>query len=359
MRDKSLVCLFLTLLLSSGLICGVDALSTHVSFHSVGVTVDLTFPEEAHPTESITHNVTITANTALTLNFTLVIKAQVNSSWQEIKKIGFSLPLGENQSLPILIPFTVPQNTNGRLYCFIYVLTDQVADPSTYTFYTTSVWILTYSELLSAHNQLLANYSDLLNEYNALRANYTDILADYQTLLESYNKLSIQYGTLNSNYNELSVRYGTLNSNYNELSVRYGTLNSAYNELSLKYGTSISTHNSLLGNYNALRSDYNSLNSTHYRLQANYTSLEADYNSLNQSHTALNKSYNTLENEVNDLHQRIYASEAELTQTRILMTLFMGTSIALILLVAYLKRKKQEPYVVIRKETVAVKQDES
>ena len=345
MRDKSLVCLFLTLLLSSGLICGVDALSTHVSFHSVGVTVDLTFPEEAHPTESITHNVTITANTALNLNFTLVIKAQVNSSWQEIKKIGFSLPLGENQSLPILIPFTVPQNTNGRLYCFIYVLTDQVADPSTYTFYTTSVWILTYSELLSAHNQLLANYSDLLNEYNALRANYTDILADYQTLLESYNKLSTQYGTLNITYNELSVRYGTLNS--------------AYNELSLKYDTSISTYNSLLGNYNALRSDYNSLNSTNYSLQANYTSLEADYNSLNQSHTALNKSYNTLENEVNDLHQRIYASEAELTQTRILMTLFMGTSIALILLVAYLKRKKQEPYVVIRKETVAVKQDES
>ena len=345
MRDKSLVCLLLTLLLSSGLMCGVDALSTHVSFHSVGVTVDLTFPEEAHPTESITHNVTITANTALTLNFTLVIKAQVNSSWQEIKKIGFSLPLGENQSLPILIPFTVPQNTNGRLYCFIYVLTDQVADPSTYTFYTTSVWILTYSELLSAHNQLLANYSDLLNEYNALRANYTDVLADYQTLLESYNKLSTQYGTLNITYNELSVRYGTLNS--------------AYNELSLKYDTSISTYNSLLGNYNALRSDYNSLNSTNYSLQANYTSLEADYNSLNQSHTALNKSYNTLENEVNDLHQRIYASEAELTQTRILMTLFMGTSIALILLVAYLKRKKQEPYVVIRKETVAVKQDES
>ena len=345
MRDKSLVCLLLTLLLSSGLMCGVDALSTHVSFHSVGVTVDLTFPEEAHPTESITHNVTITANTALTLNFTLVIKAQVNSSWQEIKKIGFSLPLGENQSLPILIPFTVPQNTNGRLYCFIYVLTDQVADPSTYTFYTTSVWILTYSELLSAHNQLLANYSDLLNEYNALRANYTDILADYQTLLESYNKLSTQYGTLNITYNELSVRYGTLNS--------------AYNELSLKYDTSISTYNSLLGNYNALRSDYNSLNSTNYSLQANYTSLEADYNSLNQSHTALNKSYNTLENEVNDLHQRIYASEAELTQTRILMTLFMGTSIALILLVVYLKRKKQEPYVVIRKETVAVKQDES
>lgn len=339
MRDKSLVCLLLTLLLSSGLICGVDALSTHVSFHSVGVTVDLTFPEEAHPTD-ITHNVTITANTALTMqNFTLVIKAQVNSSWQEIKKITISgIYLSANQNLTSTIPFTVPRNTNGRLYCFIYVLTNLIADPESYTFYTTSVRTLTYSELLNAHNELLANYSDLLNEYNALRANYTDVLADYQTLLDSYNKLSIQYGTLNSNYNELSVRFGTLNS--------------AYNELSLRYGTSISTYNSLLGNYNALRSDYNSLNSTHYSLQANYTSLQADYNSLNQS-------YNTLENEVDDLHQRIDASEAGLTQTRILMTLFMGTTIALILLVAYVRRKKQEPYVVIRKETVAVKQDES
>ena len=347
MRDKSLVCLFLTLLLSSGLICEVDALSTHVSFHSVGVTVDLTFPEEAHPSDLIWHNMTITANTALTLqNFTVAIKALVNSSWQEVTRQGITNRyLAKNEIIPIPMRFQLPQNTNGSLYCFIYVLTDQIADPSSYTVYTTSVRILTYSELLSAHNQLLANYSDLLNGYNALRANYTEILADYQTLLESYNKLSTQYGTLNINYNELSVRYGTLNS--------------AYNELSLKYGTSISTYNSLLGNYTALRSDYNSLNSTHYSLQANYTSLEADYNSLNQSHTALKKNYNYLENEVNDLHQRIDASEAELTQTRILMTLFMGTSIALILLVVYLKRKKQEPYVIIRKETVAVKQDES
>jgi len=340
MRDKSLVCLLLTLLLSSGLMCGVDALSTHVSFHSVGVTVDLTFPEEAHPADLIWHNITMTANTSLILrNFTVVIKALVNSSWQEVTREGkTNRYMPENDILPIPMRFPLPQNTNGRLYCFIYVLTNLTADPSSYTFYTTSVRTLTYSELLNAHNELLADYSDLLNEYNALWANYTDILADYQTLLESYNKLSIQYGTLNSTYNELSVRFGTLNS--------------AYNELSLKYGTSISTYNSLLGNYNALRSDYNSLNSTHYSLQANYTSLEADYNSLNQSYTSLKQSHNTLENEVN-------ASEAGLTQTRILMTLFMGTTIALILLVAYIKRKKQEPYLVIRKETVAVKQDES
>jgi predicted nuclease with TOPRIM domain len=244
----------------------------------------------------------------------------------------------KNENLTRRSRFTLPHNTTERLYCFIYVLTDQIADPSYYTFYTTSVRALTYNELLSAYNELLANYSGLLSEYNALRANYSDLLAGYQTLLESYNKLSVEYDTLNTTYNELSVRYGTLNS--------------AYNELSLKYGNSISA-------YNLLRGDYNSLNSTHTRLQANYTSLEADYHSLNQSYTELKQSHADLEDEVNYFHQRIDASEAELIQIRILMTLFMGTSVALILLVAYIRRKKQEPYVVIRKETVTVKPDGS
>ena len=303
--------------------CKVDAFSTEVSFHSIGVTINLTFPEEAHPTDSITHNITITTNTALTLqNFTLVIKAHVNSSWQDLKKTtitGFSLV--ENQILPISIPSTVPQNTNGKLYCLIYALTDQIAAPSSYTLYTTSVRTLTYNELLSAHDQLLANYSALLNEYDALQANYTAILADYQTLLESYNKLSVNYGTLNITYNDLLVNYALLNS---------------------------STYNSLLGDYNALRSDYNSLNSTHANLRANYTSLEADFNLLNQNCTALKQNYSILEDEVNDLHQRINASDAELTQTKIMMTLFIGTSIASLLLVAYIKRRKKKTYVTIR-----------
>jgi predicted nuclease with TOPRIM domain len=343
MRDKCLVCLLLTSFLSFVLMCEVNAFSTEVSFYRVDVTINLTFPEEAHPTDSIMYNITINANTGLTLqNFTLVIKAQVNLSWQEIKKTtisGFSLV--ENQSLPISIPFTVPQDTNGRLYCFIHILTDQIAAPSSYALYTTSVRTLTYNELLSGHDQLLANYSDLWNEYNALQADYTDILADYQTLLESYNKLSINYGTLNITYNQLLVNYDLLNS--------------TYNEISLKYGTSISTYNSLLSDYNALRSDYNSLNSTHHSLKANYTSLEVNYNLLNNNCVALNQNYATLENEVNDLHQRINETETELTQTRIIMTLFMGTSIALLVLVAYIKRKKKKTYVTVRGGDLEIK----
>jgi len=87
MRAKKTVYFFSMLLLFSAFICRVGALSTTtVSFHGVGVTIDLTFPEEAHPSESITHNITITANVALTLqNFTIIIKAPVSSGWQEVK----------------------------------------------------------------------------------------------------------------------------------------------------------------------------------------------------------------------------------------------------------------------------------
>lgn len=40
------------------------------------------------------------------------------------------------------------------------------------------------------------------------------------------------------------------------------------------------------------------------------------------------------------------------------MYLFIGTTTAMIVLVMYIKKKKPEPYIVIRKETVAVKANE-
>ena len=75
MRIKNLAYLLGMLLLTSGIVCGVGSSSVDsVSFHGVGVTIALTFPEEAHPSDSITHNVTITANADLALqNYTIVI----------------------------------------------------------------------------------------------------------------------------------------------------------------------------------------------------------------------------------------------------------------------------------------------
>jgi len=299
MQVKSLVCLLVASFFLLGSVYGVDAFSTNsVSFHGAGVMIDLTFPEEAHPTESITHNLTITANTSLTLeNFTITIKTLVNSSWQQVYKEQILLrEMLQNESLTRQMRFTLPQKAQGTLYCFMYVLTDKITDHLSYTFYTTHVRTLAYSELLSKYNELLTNYSDLLT--------------DYETLLESYNALSAEYGTLNS------------------------------------------TYNSLLNEYNALQSNYNSLNSTYYSLQASYNSLLSSYNSLEADYNSLNQTYATLENEINDLR-------AQLNNTRNLMYLFIGTTIALIVLIIYIKKKKPEPYIVIRKETVAVKPTEN
>jgi hypothetical protein len=302
MRFKSLICLLIASFFLFGSVCGVDVLSTSsFSFHGAGVIIDLTFPEEAHPAESITHNLTITADTSLTLeNFTIIIQVVVNSSWQQVSTDARTgRDMAQNEKLPITLKFTLPQNAHGKLYCFMYVLTDKTSDPLSYTFYTTHVRTYTYSELLSEYNESLTNYSDLLS--------------DYETLLESYNTLSAEHGTLNS------------------------------------------TYNSLLNEYNALQSSYNSLNSTYYSLQASYDSLLSSYYSLEANFNSLNETYTTLENEINNLRQKTEASKIDIINTRNLTYLFVGTTIALIVLIIYIKKKKPEPYVVIRKETVAVK----
>jgi hypothetical protein len=292
MRIKSSVCVFLMLLFLFGQNCGLGASSTNsFSFQGAGVDIELIFPEEAHPIESITHNLTITANTALTLeNFTIIIRVLVNSSWQQVSTDARTgRDIVKDEKLPINLKFTLPHNADEKLYCFIHVLTDKTSDPLSYTFYTTHVRKYTYSELMSEYNELLTNYSDRLTEFG--------------TLLESYNDLAATYGVLNSTYNSLLKQYTTSQSNYN------------------------------------------SLLSSHYLLEANY-------NSLNQT-------CKTLENEIDDLHQKTDSSKIEIINTRNLTYLFVGITIALIALIIYIKKKKPEPYVVIRKETVAVKPTEN
>jgi hypothetical protein len=305
MRIKSSIYVFATLLFLFGQIYGSSASSTNnFSFQGAGVAIDLKFPEEAHPTESITHNLTITAQTSLTLeNFTITIKVLVNSSWVQV----YALARGpeemlQNQSFISQPKFPLPQNAHGRLHCLIHVLTDKISDPLSYTFYTTHVRTLTYNELLTEYNELLTDYNDSV--------------ADYEILLKSYNELTATYGTLNS------------------------------------------TYNSLLNEYNALQSNYNSLNSTYHSLQATYNSLLSSYYSLEANFNSLNQTCTTLENEINNLRQKTDASKIEIINTRNLTYLFIGTTIALIILIIYIK-KKPEPYVVIRKETVAVKPTEN
>ena len=92
---KKIQYLLLILFLNFILINIVSALpDSTLSFHGVGITVELVFPEEAHPEDNIDHNVTITSQTTLeitALNFT--IYGTINQTLQEIKNLFLSLDL--------------------------------------------------------------------------------------------------------------------------------------------------------------------------------------------------------------------------------------------------------------------------
>lgn len=339
MQAKKIGYFLSTLLLFSGLIYSVGASTTTVSFRGGGVTIDLTFPEEAHPTDYIWHNATLTANTALTLyNLTLIIKVPVDSTWQEITGwYLFNRVLQENESRMEEMYFQLPSNANGTLQCFVYVNTSQSAYYSSYTFYTTRVSELTFSEMQSLYYEMLANYT-------SLQANYTTLLNDYNDLLAKYNSTFANYTVLLSEHNDLLTEYNTLDSNYRSKLNEYNALQTDYNTLDSNY-------RSQLSKYNALQTDYSELNSTHYSLQANYTSLQTVYN-------ALNKTYTELQTELASLQERITSSENALNSDRIVMFIFIVTVACLIAFIIYIKRKEPEPYVVIRKETVTMKPDE-
>jgi type IV secretory pathway component VirB8 len=79
---------------------------------------------------------------------------------------------------------------------------------------------------------------------------------------------------------------------------------------------------------------------------------------LESSYALLNQTYTALQNEIENMINRISSSENALNVDRVVMFIFIAAVASLIALVIYLKRKEPEPYVVIRKETVALEQEE-
>jgi predicted nuclease with TOPRIM domain len=369
MLAKKIVYFLSFLLISSAVMyCAGASQTDSVSFHGVGVTVDLTYPEEARNGTSIWHNVTITANVALTLqNFTMVIYAPVDSNWQEVTGLTIrNTIMAQNEKREEPIMFPLPQNANGTLFCFIYINTTQsLTDYSSHSFYTTQVRALTYSELLVAHNELLENYRVLNNSYtelnqtytalwisyNELWANYSTLSANYNSLNSSFNSLFAQNSALQSEYNALNSTYYSLQANYTSILANNNALQTSYNSLSSSNNALQLSYNSLIGIKNALQSDFNSLNSTYQGVRTSYALLGEAYDSLNRTYTAL-------QNEVNDFTQRINSSESALNSDRAVMFIFVATVAVLIAFVIYLRQKKTEPYVVIRKETVAIEKEE-
>jgi len=329
MRAKNILCFFSVLLLFSALMSSVNALTDiTVSFRGRGVTIELTYPDEAHPISNIMHYINITSSVGATLrNSTVIIKASVNSTWQEIYNaqdtFSKSLPVSYNLTL------SLPQEANGILQCVIFVNTSIIDDLAT-TLYTTLVSEPTFSEILSDYNSLQADYQWLLNDYDGLLANYSSLFANYTALLSEHNQLTTDYNSKVAAYATLSVQYDKLSEDYDDLNANY---------------------RSKITELDNLQTDYDELNSTRYSLQTSYDTLQAIYNGLNQTYSDLQTEFTTLQQRIND-------SVGELNIDRIIMFIFTVAVAGLIVFIIYLKRKKEEPYVVIRKETVSMKSDE-
>jgi hypothetical protein len=311
MRAKTLVSLLTLLTLLFG-ICVYDASASQtnsVSLHgNVGFIVDLVFPEEARPGDFITHNLTLTATTAVFwFNVTLTVKALVNEEWQQVYSV--EIPSGSvpaNEKISEQGTFTVPGGAYDRLFCFVYVSTQTYAasGEASYTFCTTQIRSVPYDELLN-------DYTELLNDYNGLMANYSGLLADYEALLKSNDELSTRYNALNSNY----------------------TL--------------------VLDQYESLQTAYSSLNSTYYSQKESqrdsYDTLRAYYDSLQESYRALNATCNDLRTENSNLGRLVDSTRSELSLSRNLMYASIAAALALGAIAVYVIRKK--PTVVyIRKQ---------
>jgi predicted nuclease with TOPRIM domain len=341
------------------LMCSVDASSDKtVSFSGKGVTVYLMYPEEAHPNTAITHNITITAGPTGTLsNFTVVIKALVNSSWQVILNgmnvydFPAALPQNYNLTLPL------PQDANGMLQCSIFVNTSSIEELSA-TVYTTLVSDPTFSEMRVLYDEMLANYTSLqekyetkLNDYNELYVNYTILLDNYTTLLDDYNQLVTDHGTLQEDYNNIS-------DNYKSLNTTYMALLSEHNQLTKDYNNEVSNYDALYEDFRDRTTELVNLQTVYSALNDTYYSLQTEFNKLQIDSSTLNQTYNNLQTAFTELQKRFTDSESAVGMGNIVMFIFIVVVAALIAFIVYIKRKQENPYLVIRKETVSMKSDE-
>ncbi len=300
---KNKICILTIVVLLNSFLLNVTtaATSPSLNFHGVGLTVNLTYPEEAHPFEEIYHNVTITSQTSLTIsNLTLTIYATVNQTQEEITNLAlFSWTLLQNNTLTNKINFTLPLETFGRLYCTLYTKTNQDTDYLFTSFYTTHVHTITFSELLVNYNQLLTNFTNNKAEYDSLKITYAN------TLIQKENSDSAYYYQWDLNKD--------------------------------------------------LQLEIDSLNTNNTIIQENYESLEKTYTLLNQTNTQLETEIATLQQIIDDRDAAILVKENSLNIDRNLMVVFIVILVSLIGLIIYLRNKQKEPYVVIRKETVSVK----
>jgi hypothetical protein len=188
----------------------------------------LEFPEEVHPSATVTCNLTLGAYLDVTINnFTLGISGLVGQSWQLLHAehiLSRHLAQGENFSTSVLA--VLPKNTSASLHYTVEASTDKGFGET--AFYATYVRSSTYGELSNAYDELQNNYSQLQQNYSQLFGSYVNLNLTLQSLTSQYNSLQTACYSLNSSYASLNINYSSLNSDYNSLQQNYEYIKEKY-----------------------------------------------------------------------------------------------------------------------------------
>ena len=233
--------IIITLMFGMTLLSSLSSTAKASQFSTVSFTYgylggSLEFREEAYPTSTITHNLTIVAYLDVTIyNLTLRISGLVGEEWQTLNTeqiISYSLKQGKNLTRQMMV--TLPQNTSERLHCVIEASTDKGFGKT--AFYSTHVRTINYEELSNLYNELLVNYS-------TLQADYNQLLTDHDSLNLTYSSLVAEHSLMQTNYNILNSSYEFLTVSYNALTLNYDSLQEDHTYIKTKYDASIAELN--------------------------------------------------------------------------------------------------------------------
>jgi len=350
------------------------------AFDFMGIYGYLTFPEECHPNDTLTHELIIAAEPdgIHVIHFGINISCNTASG----ETILYAEKIIENEELPedwVLnknVTLTIPTDAYGKLCCVIEADTYKrfTTCDSAVRFHTTRIRTLTYEGLLAAYNSLLNLYNDTLeeldywsSEYQTLNNTYHQLLTDYQELLNQHNITVVElnhwlteYQTLNNTYHQLLTDYDLLNFSYQKLETDYESLQASFKSLEASFNSLNSSYNLLKRDYDSLQAEHNDLldasdllNSTYMGLLSNHTgllsdfeslqnklsSLETSYDNLLDNYNLLNSTYHTLLDEYERLKSTTDALEDEIQNVKALWGILLAMAMVATALTIYLVMK--------------------
>ena len=200
------------------------------AFNFMGIYGYLMFPEECHPNDTITHQLTLaTEPEGIHVNL-LSVNVSCNTSYG--KTVLYTEEIAKYKDLPEdwrfnkSITLTVPNDSYGKIYCVIAASTYRrfTTSNGAIKIYTTQIRNITYEELLTAYN-------DVLNQLNQTRKELNYWIVEYQKLNTTYGELSNQYNKTLKELNQWISDYQKLNRTYIQLLQNYNSLKSNYQKL--------------------------------------------------------------------------------------------------------------------------------